>query len=342
MEFLALFREYGPWVLLVAFLVWQSWEREKRMSKRLDAQWEELAKLQRRGDDVLRELIAALRARPCLRDQHLNATPVNLPKVGGDDTPPGQHRAVGSAALLLACLFLLVGCDAPPAPERTASPEAPITHLDPAAQQLTDLRARLAAAELAQAKAATENRIIDRLSAEKDILQIRTQIAEAQASGLLREAAELGKQTKAKDTEIAQERIQAKQLWLYWFSGIMGLVAVIGIGVGFGWPLLRKGAWTIAACAGSIAAIALVSAAILPWLWWIGGALVLGFVGWILYHWNRDHHGLVQVVTAVEGLKPVEKAAREIFKGELSKVIDSPIARRITAIKTRYGIGPQA
>ena len=245
-------------------------------------------------------------------------------------------------AMVMAMALWLTGCGQVSSPTLVMPGSSPIERPDPLAVQLAALQTRLTEAEEDRDTAVKSGNALDRLSAEKDILATRTQLAEAQAVGLQREATELRAQTRAKVEEIATERTHEKQVWLVWFSGSIGLAGLIAVGIGFGWPLVRRIAWTIAACCGAISALALVVAAILPWLWWIGAALLLGFIGWVLYHWHRDHHGLVQVVTAVEQLKPAEAQARQIFKDGLSKVIDSPIATRIAAIKARYRIGPQA
>jgi hypothetical protein len=74
-EFVALFKEYGAWCLLVAYFVWQTWIREGRMAKRLDTledtdrqARDNLVKAMERNTVALRGICDALRTRPCLVD----------------------------------------------------------------------------------------------------------------------------------------------------------------------------------------------------------------------------------------------------------------------------------
>jgi hypothetical protein len=65
-------KEFGPWVVLCGFLVWQSWRREQRMAKRLDHVEdqirEHLVRVIEKNTMTMAQVLAALRDRPCLVD----------------------------------------------------------------------------------------------------------------------------------------------------------------------------------------------------------------------------------------------------------------------------------
>jgi hypothetical protein len=186
MEFLSQLKEFGPWVLLVAFLVWRDWQRETRAEKRSDRQWDELAKLQRKSNEVLVQLTDVLRARPCLADGAHELEPHAAPSVPHPATDSTRYplSVVRGLLLLLGLLALLacVGCGDVPPDRSTPAP--------PAAAEVADLRAQEIEAGTAAARA---------LAAGDT----------AQASYQSRLAAELGKLRAAADE---RARVQAAEI----------------------------------------------------------------------------------------------------------------------------------
>ena len=156
MEFLALFKEFGPWVLLVAFLVWRDWQRETRMAKRIDSQWDALAKLQQRSNDVLRDLTDVLRARPCLSDAAQDYKPHSAPQI--PHPAPDMGTRQWPLAVVGGCLLLLLGGCARLSPEQAA--QLSQARANARASALTAdqaARSTLAAAVAARLEAATAN-----------------------------------------------------------------------------------------------------------------------------------------------------------------------------------------
>jgi hypothetical protein len=79
-------KEFGPWVVLCGFLVWQSWRREQRMAKRLDHVEdqirEHLVRVIKKNTTTMTQVLAALRSRPCLvepDDEHHPSIPSEQP-----------------------------------------------------------------------------------------------------------------------------------------------------------------------------------------------------------------------------------------------------------------------
>ena len=72
-------KEFGPWVVLCGFLVWQSYRRELRMAKRLDHVEdqirEQLVRVIEKNSSIMGQVLAALRSRPCLLEEDRDERP---------------------------------------------------------------------------------------------------------------------------------------------------------------------------------------------------------------------------------------------------------------------------
>jgi hypothetical protein len=301
MDLLTAAKEFGPIVLLFAFFVWRDWKREERMAKRLDIQWEQLAALQRRGNEVLRDLCNVLRARPCLSEEETRAfqphddTP-HIPRPGSDSD---THRRAVGALLMFGLLGLLASCnDAPPA--RVPTPP-------PAAAEVADLRARELAAgvEAATARAAGDLPRADyqtRLAAELGKLRAEADArAAVQAADLARieAAAQREAQARAEAATAANDRQRAR---IISGAGLALCVAAGGLGAWFG---LARLALPLAG-AGALACLTLFAFAEATRVAWLApvlvGGLVLAAVAWVLVR-RRDAalRAGADLVDAVEG-----------------------------------------
>lgn len=258
---------------------------------------------------------------------------------------------------LLLPLLLLVGCpdnDASatrliPAPaSATAAALAPT----PAQQKAADLNEQLKDAEAARDKAAADGRVLDRLSAERDVLQLRVQIAEEQARQLKLNAEAYKAQIEDKDKEIKAERISEWQSRLWVAAGIIGFLAVIATVVMFAWPLLRGVAgWAAGILSGLAVALAVIGKCLPFFIWLIDlTPYILGFAALVgvgfgilaLRNWWLTHHATNQFVTAIEELKPKTAAELKAFKEKLRMNIDTPIEALVDRIKKRKNIGASA
>jgi hypothetical protein len=250
-----------------------------------------------------------------------------------------MHRV---APFLLIALLALTGCGAGgiPTTDRTptdvsasalieakAERDAARRDAESKAAEVTQLTERIAQAQAAKDAAVAKGDRLAQLQAEKDELLATATLAGVQK----REAQEREKAAMAaigdKDKEIASERTAVAQAKLYWFAGLLGLVALIAVGLAIWMPLTRRWTGGFAVACGAVAALAVFVASILPWLWWIGaGVLTVGVIAAITW-WHRDHHTAVQVVAAVEGIKDRLPDYKTHFRQEIDSHVDSWINR---------------
>lgn len=107
MDLASLLKEFGPWVALVGYLVWQGWQREQRMAKRLDhvedSIREHLVRVIEKNTGTMNQVLASLRSRPCLQDQAEpmpmdpaplppDLTPTETYAKADEPRPPTTHR----------------------------------------------------------------------------------------------------------------------------------------------------------------------------------------------------------------------------------------------------------
>ena len=221
-----------------------------------------------------------------------------------------------------------------PVPEKTQSPTE---------QNIDSLKKKLDDAEKKAAEATAKNDIIARLSAEKEALMLRTQIAEQYA----KQWEDNAKSYKAQSEELKNAKIEAWKEKLWWMAGICGILAIVAGGVAFGFPLLRPIATKAAAILGGISIIMLIVAQCLATVAWLLGlipyllvlsAIVAAIFGAVaLRHWFKDHNGLQQVVTGIEPLKD----QIDDFGKHMSQYVDTPMETHIKAMRTKLGLKKQ-
>jgi hypothetical protein len=287
MDLLTAAKEFGPIVLLFAFFVWRDWKREERMARRLDAQWDELAKLQRRGNEVMRELCDVLRSRPCLADDDETRDFKPSTHVPRPNSDSDTHRIARSVAgfVLLGVLGALVACGGEiPDPRKVDPP--------PAAAEVADLRARELAAGVASAEARAAGDVARadyqaKLAAELGKLRAEADgRAAVQAADLARIEAAAARevQVRAEAATAANDRQRAR---IIAGAGSALCVAAGGLGAWFG---LARVALPLAG-AGLLACLTLFAFAEATRVAWLApvlvGGLVLAAVAWVLVR-RRD------------------------------------------------------
>lgn len=228
---------------------------------------------------------------------------------------------LSATLVLLGIVLLLCGCT-PPRSDKSVG----VLRTDTSS---VDWKGRLDAAETARSKAIIEKDKVAQLYAEKDELLIKAERAESDAK-------ELRTAVGFKVTAIGEEILSQRQNKLYWFSGILGFAALIGAGVVIWFwsnPMLRKLASGFAVAAASVASLAIFFAWMLPYLWWVGCAMVLAATVGVFIAWKRDNKALHQVVAAVGKVKDQIPN----FKNTFGLIIDSDVDKHVDAVRTNLG-----
>ena len=249
--------------------------------------------------------------------------------------------------LLIVLLTLAIGCSAEVKTESAritpgviATTEVPKVTLTPQEQKIEELKKKLDASEK-KVMEASDGKIVDKLTAEKDSMGIRIQLAEAYSEQWKLNATSY----KAKKVEIDQELKNAKlDSWkekLWWMAGICGFAAIIAGGIAFAFPLLRPIAVKASIAMGAIATIMLITAQCIATIAWLLGLvpyiLVAGAVGVLIYagialrHWWKDHHSLAQTV---EGIEPI-KAQVANFSDHMLKFVDGGLVKHVKKIREK-------
>jgi hypothetical protein len=158
--------------------------------------------------------------------------------------------------------------------------------------------------------------------AEKELAEARKAAAAASE-----EKAKADNLVKAKEKELADARITEQQHRLYWVVG-WSLLAALGCVAGaiFLTGVRKYFIYGVIASV-AVAACAIVFAAILPYLLYIGIGLLVAALGFVLYCWRNDHKGLRQVTTAVETFKEHMPGYKEHFKTIIDTDVDGWLNR---------------
>jgi hypothetical protein len=245
--------------------------------------------------------------------------------------------------LALCLSMMLFSCGGNPQTPANRGPDSSIatnveapTHVDsPEEKKIADLKKKLDASDKKAAEATLKSDTIARLTAEKDSLGIRTQLAEAYAEEWKRNAIAYATQEKDKDKELSAAKIDAWREKLWWMAGICGLVALIAGAIAWGMPLIRPVAVRASLILGALAGLCLFVAQILPTIAWLLGFVpyVLVFVGVVvvgyavvaLRHWWKDHNGLSQTI---QGIEPI-KEEFEDFGDHMLKYVDGSLVDHV-------------
>jgi hypothetical protein len=187
--------------------------------------------------------------------------------------------------------------------------------------------ARIAALEKKLADAVARGDEIARLSALKDLIAEKLRQAESEVKRLDAEQLEAGKALGAARTEAAQTK-------LWWFVGIMGVACAALVALAIFVPSVAK--WSVrgAVACGATAALAAFISWLLPYLFWIGLALLVTGVISVIVYWRLDAKSRDQVVKAVDDLKEKVPNYREHF----NQYIDEDADRHLDRTRERLGL----
>lgn len=251
--------------------------------------------------------------------------------------------------LLISMCFALCGCPGDSATggsNRNESSiatnvEVPTKTKSPEEQKIDDLKKKLDESDRKAAEAGAKSDIIARLSAEKDSLGIRTQLAEAYSEQWKKNADSYKSQEKEKEQELKDAKLDAWKTKLWWMAGICGLLAIVAGGVAWGFPLIRPIATKASIILGAIAALMLFVAESLATVAWLlgfvpyvlafGGLVALVFVALAVRHWWKDHNGLSQTI---QGIEPI-KEEFEDFKDHMLKYVDGSLVDHVKTYRNK-------
>lgn len=226
------------------------------------------------------------------------------------------------AFLTMLTLFVLVGCQSSCEDRKDDKPAPVIEQPKP-----EDPASRIKALEKKLDEAIKRGDEVARLSALKDIIAERLRQAET-------EVANLKTQSKEADKALGAARTEAAQTKLWWFVGIMGVACAALVALAIFVPSVAK--WSVrgAVACGATAALAAFISWLLPYLFWIGLAiLVIGLISVIVY-WRLDAKSRDQVVKAVEGLKDRVPDYKDHFR----QYIDEDADKHLDRTRQRLGL----
>jgi hypothetical protein len=225
---------------------------------------------------------------------------------------------------LLTALAFTVGCSGHGcSPEKRAIDDQPALET----RKPEDPGERIEALEKRLADATARGDEIARLSVLKDIVAERLRQAEASVSALKTEK-------DSADKALGEARIEASRTKLWWFVGIMSVASAALVALAIFVPSVAK--WSVrgAAACGAVAALAAFVSWLLPYLFWVGLALlIVGLVSAIVY-WRLDAKSRDQVVKAVDDLKERIPDYRDHF----NKYIDEDADLHLDRARERLGI----
>lgn len=223
--------------------------------------------------------------------------------------------------LILLCVFFIAGwkgCD--DGRDQNSFPTVEQPKPESPAERIKALEKKLA-------DAVAKGDELARLSTLKDLISEKLRQAET-------EVATLKAQSKEADKAISEARTEAAQVKLWWFVGIMGVASAALVALAIFVPSVAR--WSVrgAVACGAVAALAAFISWLLPYIFWIGLALlIIGIVSVIVY-WRLDAKSRDQVVKAVDDLKERVPGYREHF----NQYIDEDADRHLDRTRERLGL----
>jgi len=181
---------------------------------------------------------------------------------------------------------------------------------------------------------AAGNDEVARLTALTKLLKEKTRVAEETVANLKRETSSTIADLKDAKDKAFQELAESK---LRWFAVLMGVIVLASIFVGIFQPQLAKWCWRAALAAGTLASLALFFIKLLPYLWWIGGGLLLICgAGYLL--WNKMSDKTRLQTTAI-----IDKYKHEIpdYKTKLGDMMDHDVDRFTDMAREYLGLKPK-
>lgn len=183
-------------------------------------------------------------------------------------------------------------------------------------------------------KASKNGDEVARLTALTKLLKEKTRVAEQTVTDLKTESKKTIADLQDAKDKAFQELAASK---LRWFAVLMGAIVLASIFVGIFQPQLVTWCWRAALAAGVLASLALFFVKLLPYLWWIGGVLLLLCgIGYLL--WNR-----LSDKTRLQTTAAIEKYKKEIpdYKNKLGEMMDHDVDRFNDMAREHLGLKPK-
>lgn len=231
--------------------------------------------------------------------------------------------------ILLAVLLALGGCSRNPIP----IPPLPLPDLITIETPKTAAEQSVVDAKKAVVAARADGDTLAILEAEQKYARASAKLALAQAA--------TWKQADADKTEeIKQERDARRQAFLYWFSGIVGLLAILATAGALAWPTTRSILRPVAVFLGALVPVLLFAAWLIPYLPWIAlgtGVCILGVGGYYLSTNERTHRlkdrATEQVIEAVGAAKERIPEFRTGYKDIFRATIDTDVDHHLNRLR---------
>jgi len=219
---------------------------------------------------------------------------------------------------ILVFMFLLTGCQHSCTQERVENNSPPAAPATPAEKDSDEERAKKLKADID-----AEKNEIKRLQMEIELLRLQKSIADKASK-------DAETRIELKQKELSDAKLDAVQTKLYIGAGALVIIALILTGLAFYFKSAHMVYW--AAGTGGLAALVAFAGFLTPYIYWIVGAAVLAFVGflcWLLF--GRDK-ALFQLTKGVNELK---KHVPQ-YKGILREHIDTAQDTIIDATRKRW------
>lgn len=153
-----------------------------------------------------------------------------------------------------------------------------------------------------------------------------------EASGQWQQA---GKQAQANEKAAENVVIATKARWA---GGILFAAALLGVIVAIWLPLARKWSAGFAVACSVGGCVCFAFAIAVPYLVWIGGVVIAGFVLAMVYWWRKDHATLGAIVTGVENAKKLLPDVADDIHTAVSKALAGGALAHIEAVGKSIGV----
>lgn len=144
-----------------------------------------------------------------------------------------------------------------------------------------------------------------------------------------------GKQAQANE-KAAEDVIVATRV--RWAGGILLVAALLGVVVAVWLPLARRWSAGFAVACSVGGAVCFAFAAIVPYLIWIGGTVIAGFILAMVYWWRKDHVTLGNMVTGVENAKTLLPDVAGDIHAAMAKALAGGALAHIEAVGKSIGV----
>jgi hypothetical protein len=144
-----------------------------------------------------------------------------------------------------------------------------------------------------------------------------------------------GKQAQANETAAYNAVVATKARWA---GGILFAAALLGVIVAFWLPLARTWAVRFAVACSIGGSVCFAFAVAVPYLIWIGGAVIAGFILAMVYWWRKDHATLGAIVTGVENAKKLLPDVADDIHAAVSSALAGGALAHVEAVGKSIGV----